>query len=259
MDIKEHQAGSVLENTGRHPWEVARVSVIKRYLFRHVDTPIAVMDIGCGDAFVIEKLAEDFPGVPFYGVDTALDDKLIEEYSGRIRNPAVHLYRTTDELPPEAGHISAVLLLDVMEHIRDDSDFLRQIIKLPHISDATVWIITVPAFNSLFTIHDTWLGHFRRYTLRSLDKTLHHAGLVPIYTGYLFFSLFLARAIQKAYQKLKKPKESHMTGIGGWKPHPFLDPLIVFFLRADVALAHFLRIFGIRLPGLSCIAVCRKQ
>lgn len=259
MDIKEHRAGSVRGEAGRHPWELARVKIIEKYLLRHVPSPVSVVDIGCGDAFVVEQLARDCPGTQFYGVDTAFDDHLLREYAGRIRNPSVRLFCTMEDLPSEVSACSAVLLLDVIEHIGDDAAFIGQIARLPQIADDTVFLITVPAFPGLFTIHDTWLGHYRRYTLRSLHTTIKKAGLYPVDSGYIFFSLFLARAVQKVVQSIRKPRESEMKGIGGWKSHPLVDRLMVFFLLADVALARFLRIFGIRLPGLSCIAVCRRQ
>jgi len=259
MDIKEHRAGSARGTAGRHPWELARVKIVEKYLLRHVPSPFSVVDIGCGDAFVMEQLARDFPGTQFYGVDTAFDDQLLTEYTERIGNSSVRLYRSAGELPPELSAPSAVLLLDVIEHISDDAAFLGQIASLPQIGNDTVFLITVPAYPGLFTIHDTWLGHYRRYTLRSLHAALKQVGLKPVDSGYLFFSLFLARAVQKVLQAVRKPDESQMTGIGGWKSHPVADRLIVFFLLADVALARFLRIFGIRLPGLSCIAVCRRQ
>lgn len=259
MDIKEHRAGSARGTTGRHPWEQARVRIVEKYLLRHVPSPVSVVDIGCGDAFVIEQLARDCPGTQFYGVDTAFDEHLLAEYTERIGNSSVRLYRSAGELPHEIPGPSAVLLLDVIEHIGDDTAFLSQVASLPQISDDTVFLITVPAFPQLFTIHDTWLGHYRRYTLRSLKTSLKQAGLIPVDSGYLFFSLFLARTVQKVLQTIRKPDASQMTGIGGWKSHSVADRLIVIFLLADVALARFLRIFGIRLPGLSCIAVCRRQ
>lgn len=259
MDIKEQQAGSALGSFGRHPWEIARVKIVKDFLVRFVPSPVSVIDIGCGDAFVIQQLARYLPNTNFYGVDTALDNTLLSAYKARIDNPRVALFPSTEDLPPEAGKASAVLLLDVIEHIPDDSSFLSQIARLPQVGNDTVFLITVPAFNSLFTIHDTWLGHYRRYTLPMLQKRLRANGLEPVYSGYLFFSLFLARAVQKAIQKIKKPDLSNMAGIGAWKTHPFLDRVIIFFLLTDVVLARFLRIFGIRLPGLSCISVCRKQ
>lgn len=259
MDIKEHRAGLTKKSAGRHPWELARVRIIEKQLLRHVSSPASVVDIGCGDAFVMEQLARNCPNTLFFGIDTALDNHLLTEYAERIGNPSVRLYRSAEELPPALVTPSAILLLDVIEHIGDDAAFLNQIANLPQICKDTVFLITVPAFPGLFTIHDTWLGHYRRYTLRSLHAALMQAGLKPVDSSYLFFSLFIARAVQKVLQVIRKPDESKMTGIGGWKSHPLADRLIVFFLLADVAVARFLRIFGIRLPGLSCIAVCRRQ
>lgn len=62
--------------------------------------------------------------------------------------------------------IDAVLLLDVLEHVADDRDFLRRIAS--SMRPGAILLLTVPANPLLWSQHDHILGHLRRYTRRGL-------------------------------------------------------------------------------------------
>ena len=79
-------------------------------------------------------------------------------------------------LPAEqdAGH-SAVVALNVLEHVADDVAALRSAGRLVRPGGAVV--LVVPAFPSAMSRFDRAVGHHRRYTRRRLGTVLHQAGL----------------------------------------------------------------------------------
>ena len=76
MDLIEIADGS---SSHRHPWELARLWVLRRLMARHVPLTdgATIIDIGCGDAFVIGELAATFPRAQFIGVDAAFSDTVV--------------------------------------------------------------------------------------------------------------------------------------------------------------------------------------
>ena len=60
----------------------------------------------------------------------------------------------------------AILYIDVLEHIKDDAAELAQAAQ--HLKANGVIIVLAPAFPWLYTPFDAAIGHFRRYTRKSL-------------------------------------------------------------------------------------------
>lgn len=80
--------------------------------------------------------------------------------------------------------IPAIGLFDVLEHIEDDKDFLKGLKKILF---SNGWLyLTVPACQTLWSTEDEYTGHFRRYTISQIKKTLKIAGYTTVYATYLF-------------------------------------------------------------------------
>jgi SAM-dependent methyltransferase len=60
-----------------------------------------------------------------------------------------------------------ILYIDVLEHIEDDAGELARAAKL--LAKGGSLVVLCPAFQVLFSAMDTALGHYRRYTARSLS------------------------------------------------------------------------------------------
>ncbi len=141
MDLSEAGAGSP---THRHPWEIARLWVLQRFIREQVpiEAGDAIVDIGCGDAFVIGALARTYPSATFFGVDSALSDSAIAARRRELPGN-VHLYRDLDEVPLTRP-AALVLLMDVIEHIEDDRGFLKSLRSRPMVGHHTRLFVTVP-------------------------------------------------------------------------------------------------------------------
>jgi len=68
------------------------------------------------------------------------------------------------------GVADVIVMHDVLEHIEDDASVVERLRRLL-VSDGSL-VISVPALPSLFGFHDEELGHYRRYTRRSLRSVL---------------------------------------------------------------------------------------
>lgn len=67
---------------------------------------------------------------------------------------------------PEDAHFDAILYLDVLEHIEKDADELARASR--HLRPGGRLAAVVPAHQWLYTPFDKAIGHYRRYTRRSL-------------------------------------------------------------------------------------------
>jgi 2-polyprenyl-3-methyl-5-hydroxy-6-metoxy-1,4-benzoquinol methylase len=66
-----------------------------------------------------------------------------------------------------ARRFDAILYIDVLEHIEDDEGELRRVSR--HLSPGGALIVLSPAHPWLFTPFDHAIGHYRRYTKKSLQ------------------------------------------------------------------------------------------
>lgn len=67
---------------------------------------------------------------------------------------------------PEYSHFDTILYLDVLEHIENDTSELR--LAAQHLRQGGHLIVLAPAHQSLYSPFDSAVGHFRRYSRRSL-------------------------------------------------------------------------------------------
>ena len=260
MDLVESKQRIVsLEN--RHPWELARLEAIKRIIreFVELNPGANILDVGCGDSFLIAQVAKDYPEANFIAVDTALTPELVEAYSNAW--PAANLTMFQDlESAGRAlgsGKVSLILLLDVIEHIEEDIEFLRHLQTFPFVTEKTTIIITVPSFQALFCSHDKFLGHHRRYTNRMLKERVSKAGLRPMKTAYFFSSLLPSRFLQMLKEKCLKFMPKLTSGLAEWKGNKAMASIMKRVLMFDFHVSWRLNRIGINIWGLSNITVCK--
>lgn len=262
MDLRESKI-SQGEGIGRHPWELARKEVVKslinRFLPSFKNSERTILDIGCGDTWLIEQLSAAYSKAKFIAVDTAFDAQLLLEYKTRLAGKPFEVYDNLEvAMEGKEQKIDLVLLLDVIEHIADDIGFLKWVLTFSdQIDEKTHILITVPAFQSLFCEHDVFLGHYRRYTNKMLRKHIEEAGLESVRVGYFFTSLLPPRILQVIMEKLK-PKKEDARGVGAWKKGAF-DNVMKTILFIDYKITSLLQKIGIKLPGLSNYILCKRR
>ena len=147
-------------------------------------------------------------------------------------------------------NIDICFMLDVLEHIENDREFLAILNR--KLNDGGLLLVTVPAYNFLFSEHDVFLKHYRRYDRKDLCEKLRDSTFTVIDSGYFFFSLILIRFLQKVFHM----QDSNEVGKGGFSLG--LNSVFAWILYCDALCCFFLSRIGIVLPGLSCWAIARK-
>lgn len=187
-----------------HWWWRARERIILAHLERLKPAggfgPI--LDVGCGDGLFFEKLAA------FGDPEGVEEDGSLVTAAGRGRGP-IHVGPFDDSFRPGRRY-ALILLLDVLEHFRDDRACLRRALDL--LAPGGTIVITVPAFRMLWTAHDDVNRHARRYTKATLRRLADDAGLRVDHAEYLFQWTALVKLAVRAKESL-------------WRADPALPPV----------------------------------
>lgn len=243
MDLSERAA--IEGQLCRHPWEQARARFVCEVLSELHQDGGSILDIGCGDAYVLAEIHKRFPSSLCLGVDTA--------FQGQVDCPAgVEIYSESQQLPASVRPASVILLMDVLEHIEDPAELLLSLRTEGLADHRTLLFVAVPAHQFLFSDTDRWLGHHRRYRRRLLRQHLSQAGVEIFGTGYFFLSLLWVRALEVALERLGLRK-IQATGLVSWKGGRWLSEALAKLLQLDYRFTRWLQAqLGITLPGLSC-------
>jgi SAM-dependent methyltransferase len=178
----------------RHWWWRTREKILLRKIrpiLAGVRRP-RMLDVGCGAALLFDALE------PFGHIEGIESDPAAVEQSGKWRSRIV-VGELDDSYRPTAP-FDLILLLDVLEHVRDPDQLLLQAAR--HLTATGRILVTVPAFQWLWTAHDDLNHHVARYTADELRRVFDRANLVAVETGYMFQSLVLAKLLVRGREAL---------------------------------------------------------
>ncbi|HVH47832.1 MAG TPA: methyltransferase domain-containing protein [Labilithrix sp.] len=257
MDLIESTDGP------RHPWEKSRkaffTSVLSSALRGRAGTE--VLDCGAGDAFFSASLAAvvDLQSVTCWdvGYDAATIGRLEKRYGAAGGRTS---FSFTRSMP--GRRFDLILMLDVIEHVQDDVEFVTNIVETCLAPNGLV-LVSVPAWQPLFSRHDVLLRHYRRYAPGQCDRVLRDSGLEITNRGGLFHSLVLPRMVavvrERAEEAVGKAKPLSESAAGTWRGGRVVTSVVDAALRGDNALSHVAARVGLNLPGLSYWALARKR
>lgn len=241
MDLKELESGV---DPDRHWYYQAKKVPMFRYfsrVSRRLGRPLTLIDFGAGSGFFALELLKAFPEriEKVYLVDIGYTEEEMAESEGH-KVEKCHFV-------PEGVKESLVLMMDVIEHIEDDLSILQDIKRRLSGSDH-FFFITVPAFQDLWSSHDVFLEHYRRYTRNSLNAVLEKAGYHKQKIYYIFTLIFpLVWLIRKMSGKPgeEMPESSDM------KPTPEpLNSLLRWVMQTEMKVLGALN----TLAGVTCVA-----
>lgn len=232
---------------GRHWWWRAReevvVSEVAR-LLRPDAAPLgggsggkkpAILDVGCGDGLLFPRLdaLADVEGVE-------PDPNLVTgRWGGRVHVGPFESFASE-------RRYTVILMLDVLEHLADPVAALGRARDLLRPGGRAV--ITVPAFNLLWTTHDEINHHFTRYRLGTLERVVQAAGMHVERWRYLFHWVFAAKLLVRAREVVRRPDPA----VPSLPPRP-INRALYALCRLEQRLAS-----PLRLPfGSSLMVTCR--
>ncbi len=238
---------SVPAASERHFWETARIHFVRHLISRYHPQVRVIADIGCGDCAVLSAMAQDRTDARMVGVDSAFTVEMMDAIRHRLGIGNIVLAQNMDALADERADL--LLLLDVAEHLEKPAEMLQLLRR--RCADDALLIVTVPAFQYLYTDHDRFLKHFRRYNRRELCQLLSASGWDVLTSCYFFASLLPFRLLRKWRHQAASKEEALKAG------NRVLNRIASWILKTDAEISFFCSRLGIFLPGLSCAAVAK--
>jgi SAM-dependent methyltransferase len=236
-ELQTHQAED------RHWWYRGRRTVLDGVIAGlELPTPARVLDAGCGSGRNMIELARlgSVTGIELSETSVAL---------ARERNAGEVISGSVLEMPFGDDSFDLAVSLDVIEHLEDDLGALRELRRT--VAPGGTLLVTVPAYQWLWSGHDEINHHHRRYTRRSLQRVAEQAGWSQLRTTY-FNSLLLPVAIAlRVLDRVNRAKTTE-SSLDLWIPPAPVNWLLERPLALEAALiGHRGRIPA----GLSLLAV----
>ena len=151
-----------------HWWYRGRRKIVSSELERlEIPDGAVILDAGCGSGRTLQDLAA-------YGEVQGLElDPDAAAYAAGRGLGEVKVGRV-EELPWDHATFDLITALDVIEHTPDDRRALSELRRVARFG-ATL-LVTVPAYQSLWSLHDAANHHYRRYSRRSLRLAAIESG-----------------------------------------------------------------------------------
>jgi SAM-dependent methyltransferase len=215
----------------------------------------SVLDVGAGDAWFAGRFRQRYPRDEVVCWDAAYSEERVQT----LQAAALDL---TFVASAPAGPFDLVLMLDVIEHVKDDAGFLRDVIG--RLRPGGTAVVSVPAWSWLYGPHDVRLGHLRRYSPTGARRLLSAAGLKVEEAGGLFHSLLPARAAALLGGRLRRligkgaQAGDAAADLGNWDGGATITRILDRSLRLEGWFSRRVAALGVEWPGLSWWARCRK-
>ncbi|CAK0758777.1 Methyltransferase family protein [Gammaproteobacteria bacterium] len=181
----------------RHWWFIGRRVILTQIIHTlHMPPNAKILEIGSGTGGNLEMLAS-------FGKVSALemDASARAIASERTRNRFdIRLGSCPSDLPFIAERFDLICLFDVLEHIDDDLGTLTALKGL--VAEGGRVLVTVPAHPWLWSVHDEFLHHKRRYSYGALRQKVSDSGFTPTRISYFNTVLFPLAVMMRWKDKL---------------------------------------------------------
>jgi len=164
-----------------------------------------VLEVGCGTGNLIKFLSNskfDLTGSDFSDI-----------YLNKARKKIPHVkFFKANLLHKESwenfkNSFDSIIASEVVEHIEDDVTALKTIHSL--LKPGGILVLDVPCFNLLYSEFDKKIGHFKRYSRKSISNVVEKSGFRIEKTRYwnllgLFGWLITFKILKKGFEATKK-------------------------------------------------------
>lgn len=234
----------------KHWWFVGRRKILGRLIAHELEKAgrkqfDRALEIGCFAGINIEQfknLASQWSGIEpseeagLYAQQTLAGAEIV---IGKFPDVTV------------SGKFDLILLFDVLEHIEDPVESLKRIRHM--LNPGGVLIMTVPAYQWLWTEFDEINQHYRRYTAQMLQEQLSVADINDSRVGYFNALLFIPAVCERLLSKYRsRSAQSDKISI----PTPLLNRLLDWIFSLESFIVPY-RFFPYGLSVIS-ISTCKK-
>ena len=224
-------------------WFKVRRFFFSREIKKLISTNFKILDIGSSSGTNLRMLEEmgytNYTGLDFS--DFAINACKKKGFKKIIKGDVC-------KLPFKSNSIDFVIASDIIEHIENDSLAMSEIYRV--LKKNSFAIITVPAFNFLWSNHDVSSMHKRRYTKNSLSSLIKITNFEIKKIFYFNFLLFLPILLARLFFKILRLNVKNENKIN----NKFLNKIFNFIFKIDVLLAEKVNPFF----GVSIFSLIRK-
>ena len=194
----------------KHWWFVGRRAILESFLrgillkIRTPHSALRILDVGCGTGANLEMLSQfgDAEGVD-------VSDEALEF----CRRKGLKVHKGLAEtLPYPDETFDITTALDVVEHLDDDVDGLKEMFRVTKKGGYS--LIFVPAFMWLWGVQDDISNHRIRYTKTQIVERLRKAGYTverATYANWTFFAPILAGRTLMRLTGIKPESENNVN------------------------------------------------
>ena len=230
----------------KHWWFVARRQIIEQLITKlKLPKNAQILEAGCGTGGNLRMLSR-------HGEISAME---LDEIACKLANQRQITHVKRGSLPdniPFTSLYDLILILDVIEHLDDDLSALKALYS--KLKPGSFLLITVPAYNFLWSEHDEINHHKRRYRLNHLKKLVNKAGfqisLGSYFNTFLFPLVLMVRSLEKILPKQNKNQISSDLAL----PSKPINKFLKWLFKSEI---YFLDKFTLPF-GVSILLIARK-
>jgi SAM-dependent methyltransferase len=203
-------------------WFRSRNKLIVWALSKYCKDFQSFLEVGCGTGFVLSGVSQAFPGA------TLLGSEIFTAGLGyaAARLPFVKFIQMDARNIPYREEFDVIGAFDVLEHIEEDVDVLRQIhasLKLHGFI-----LLTVPQHAWLWSSVDEYACHVRRYSAKDIHRRIEASGFQIIRSTSFVTTLLPAMLLSRLLQRGRSAEEIDVAAelkLSAWLNSIFLELL----------------------------------
>ena len=233
-----------------HWWYCARRQIVANLITKLATTnrPLQIADIGCGTGASFAMLTR-------FGWTVGIDFSPLALSFSRTHG---HLQLAAAALPSrpfQSDSFDIVCALDVIEHIENDADAMRELLRICKPNGLV--ILTVPAYQWLWSSHDDLNEHKRRYTRPQIQALLKDLPMTVERLSYM--NILLAPPVI-FYRQIKRLSQCFCKPNKPIRSDDFLPPRLLNWILRKVFAIEASWLTHHSLPfGTSVICAVRKH
>jgi len=229
-----------------HWWFCARRKILERIIeTMALPRQARILEVGSGTGGNLLMLSR-------YGQVSAME---MDENARRISSEKTHgqfairAGNCPENIPYQDEQFDLICMFDVLEHIDEDQETLAALRK--YLAPDGRVLITVPAYPWLWSAHDVFLHHKRRYTARNLREIFKRSGLRIDRLTYFNTLLLPLAALARLKDRVAERKKSSGTEI----PPPLINTALKAIFASE---RHMLASFNLP-AGVSLLGIARAE
>jgi methyltransferase family protein len=209
-----------------HFWVARRFEVFQKLAGQLVANSRQMAEVGCGQGLLQRQIEEAY-GREVTGFD--LNENGLKHNLSKVSRVCCYdIYRRD---PAFKGAFDLIFLWDVIEHIRDEDQFLKAAIF--HMAPKGKLVVNVPAGEWAFSGYDRAAGHYRRYSAGSLQATMKRNELEILSWSYWGLPLVPTMAARKLWLIGNRDlAKAYSTGFG--PPAKSINKVLRFISKCEV-------------------------